>query len=40
MNLIHSEEAEKNIGLRMVSKLASSIDYFNNAGINTLIIKI
>lgn len=38
---MHSPETpEKNIGLRMVAGLASNIDYYNNAGINTLIIKI
>ena len=31
---------EKAIGLRMVAKLACSIDYYNNAGINTLMIKL
>jgi hypothetical protein len=30
---------EKAIGLRMVAKLSSNIDYYNNAGINALILK-
>ena len=30
---------EKNIGIRIVSKMAEQIDYYNNAGINTLIMK-
>ena len=30
---------EKNIGTRIVSQLATGIDYYNNAGINTLIMK-
>ena len=40
MNMYNPDSPEKNIGLRMVAKLASGIDYYNNAGINTLIIKI
>ena len=30
----------RRIVLRMVAKLASYVDYYNNAGINTLIMKI
>jgi anti-sigma regulatory factor (Ser/Thr protein kinase) len=30
---------EKNIGIRIVSNAARQIDYYNNAGINTLIMK-
>jgi hypothetical protein len=40
LNLFDEETPEKAIGLRMVARLASNIDYYNNAGINTLIIKI
>lgn len=40
MNLFIPDSPEKNIGLRMVAKLASYVDYYNNAGINTLIMKI
>ena len=34
------DQPEENIGLRIVSKLATDMDYYNNAGINTLIIKL
>jgi anti-sigma regulatory factor (Ser/Thr protein kinase) len=40
MDMYDSKTPEKNIGLRLVSKAASSVDYYNNAGINTLILKI
>ena len=40
MEMYNPETPEKNIGLRMVAKLANSIDYYNNAGINTLIMKL
>ena len=40
MQMYTPETPEKNIGLRMVAGLATQIDYYNNAGINTLIIKI
>ena len=40
MKMMHPDSPEQNIGLRMVSKVASYMDYFNNAGINTLILKI
>ena len=40
MEMYNPETPEANIGLRMVAKLASSVDYYNNAGINTLIMKI
>ena len=40
MNQFNPDSPEKNIGLRMVAKLASYVDYYNNAGINTLIMKI
>ena len=31
---------ETNVGIRLVSKIAKQIDYYNNAGINTLIMKL
>ena len=40
IEMYNPETPEKNIGLRMVARLAAQIDYYNNAGINTLIIKI
>ena len=40
IKMYNPEMPEKNIGLRMVAKLANSIDYYNNAGINTLIMKL
>ena len=40
MRLFDKNSPEKAIGLRMVAKLACSIDYYNNAGINTLMIKL
>ena len=40
MNMFSPDTPENNIGLRMVAKLASYVDYYNNAGINILIMKI
>ena len=40
MKMLEPDQPEKNIGFRIVSKLATSMDYYNNAGINTLIIKL
>ena len=40
IDMYDPETPEKSIGLRLVAKAASDIDYYNNAGINTLIIKI
>ena len=40
MKMFNPETPEKNIGLRMVAKLASYVDYYNIAGINSLIMKI
>jgi anti-sigma regulatory factor (Ser/Thr protein kinase) len=40
MKMIETDQPEKNIGLRLVAKLADDMDYYNNAGINTLIIKL
>lgn len=39
MNMYTPERPEKNLGLKMVAKTSKNIDYYNNAGINTLIIK-
>lgn len=39
MDLYDPAHPEKNIGIRIVSKAARKIDYYNNAGINTLIMK-
>ncbi len=40
MEMHHPESPEKNIGLRIVAGMAKDIDYYNNAGINSLIIKV
>ncbi len=40
MQMHHPDSPEKNIGLRIVAGMASDIDYYNNAGINSLIIRI
>jgi anti-sigma regulatory factor (Ser/Thr protein kinase) len=39
INMFDEKTPEKAIGLRMVSKLASYMDYYNNAGINALTLK-
>ncbi len=39
INMFDEKTPEKAIGLRMVAKLASYLDYYNNAGINALILK-
>lgn len=39
MELYDPAHPEKNIGIRIVCRLATEIDYYNNAGINTLIMK-
>ena len=39
MTYYDPEHPEKNIGTRIVSRMAQQIDYYNNAGINTLIMK-
>ena len=39
IELYDPDHPEKNIGTRIVSQLATGIDYYNNAGINTLIMK-
>ena len=33
------EQPEKNIGIRMVANTAREIDYYNNASVNTLLMK-
>ncbi len=40
MKLFDPDSPEKHIGLRMVSKLVDNVNYYNNAGINTLIMKL
>ncbi len=40
MQMHHPDSPEKNIGLRIVAGMASGTDYYNNAGINSLIIKV
>jgi anti-sigma regulatory factor (Ser/Thr protein kinase) len=40
IELFHPETPEKNIGIRLTAGLARQIDYYNSAGINTLIMKI
>ena len=40
INMFDPKSSEKHIGLRMVAKLVDSISYYNNAGINTLIMKL
>lgn len=40
MALYNPDTPDKNIGLRIVAESASYIDYYNNAGINSLIMKI
>ncbi len=40
MKMHTPESPEKNIGLRIVAGMASKVDYYNNAGINSLIIKV
>jgi anti-sigma regulatory factor (Ser/Thr protein kinase) len=38
-DMYNPDSPEKNIGIRLTSKLAKQIDYYNNAGINTLLMK-
>ncbi len=40
MDMMNPTEPEKNIGIRLVANLAKNIDYYNTAGINTLILKV
>lgn len=40
MDMMNPEDPEKNIGIRLVAGISKSIDYYNNAGINTLLIKV
>jgi len=39
IDMYDPENPEKNIGIRIVSNAARQIDYYNNAGVNTLIMK-
>ena len=39
MDSLNPQEPEKNIGMRIVSKMAKDVSYYNNAGINTLLLK-
>jgi anti-sigma regulatory factor (Ser/Thr protein kinase) len=38
-DMYYPDTPEKYIGIRLTSKLAKQIDYYNNAGINTLLMK-
>ena len=38
--MFEPEQPEKNIGLRIVAGLAKQTDYYNTAGVNTLLIKL
>lgn len=40
IELFHPGSPEQNIGIRLTAGLARQIDYYNNAGINTLLMKI
>ena len=40
MDQFEPERAEKNIGIRMTAGLAKRIDYYNTAGVNTVLIKL
>lgn len=40
IELFHPDSPEKNIGIRLTAGIARQIDYYNNAGINTLLMKI
>ena len=40
IDIVNPAYPEKNIGIRLTSKMAKRIDYYNNAGINTLIMKL
>jgi Na+-driven multidrug efflux pump/anti-sigma regulatory factor (Ser/Thr protein kinase) len=40
MDMMNPEDPEKNIGIRLVAGISKSIDYYNTAGINTLLIKV
>ena len=40
MDLFHPESPEKNIGIRLTARLASKIDYYSDAEVNTLIMQI
>jgi anti-sigma regulatory factor (Ser/Thr protein kinase) len=40
MDLFHPESPEQNIGIRLTARLASKIDYYSDAEVNTLIMQI
>ena len=40
LELFDPESPLKNIGIRLVAKLAKRMDYYNSAGVNTLLLKI
>ena len=40
IEMFHPESPEQNIGIRLTAGLARQIDFYNNAGINTLLMKI
>ena len=40
LELFEPEQPEKNVGIRLVAGLAKKMDYYNTAGVNTLLIKL
>ena len=40
LDQFHPEDPGKNIGIRLTAGIARQIDYYNNAGVNTLIMKL
>ena len=40
MEQFHPEDPGRNIGIRLTASIARQIDYYNNAGVNTLIMKL
>ena len=40
MEMFHPESPEQNIGIRLTAGLARQVDYYNNAGVNTLLMKL
>ncbi len=40
IDIYDPDHPENNVGIRLTSKIAKQIDYYNNAGINTLIMKL
>ena len=39
LEVFYPESPEKNVGIRLTAGLARQMDYYNNAGINTLVLK-